>query len=80
MAKVDHQNTWALRVCAKKIQLNRRTGAEVRTGPGAAKTLSTGSSRLRIWPCDKQEVPDLDVCAGVISHAPELAPLTCDLG
>lgn len=31
MAKVDHQNIWALRMCAKKFQLNRKTGAEVRT-------------------------------------------------
>lgn len=74
MANVDHQNTWALGVCAKKLQLNRRAGAEVRTWALSRKDIEHRK------PGDKQEVPDLDVWADVKSHALVLAPLTCNLG
>lgn len=57
MANVDHQNTWALGVYAKKLQLNRRAGAEVRTWALRSKTLNAGSQvtnrKSLTWMCGR---------------------------
>jgi hypothetical protein len=62
MAKVDHQNIWASRVCAKKFSTGK-LGQRWEQGLEHRSHWTQEAPILGIWPCDEQEVPDLDVWA-----------------
>lgn len=80
MARVDRQNAWSLRVSAKEFQLKPDS-----RGRGEILSLELGrpgtqeAPTLGVWPDDEQEVPDLDVWAGVKKPCSSTS-LTCNLG